>query len=56
MVRIELQVALSYEVDAFGADFIFNIHAAQTPSQAVVAETLTRSQRVEPHLQTTRRR
>ncbi len=52
MVRIELQVALSYEVDAFGADFIFNIHAAQTPSQAVVAETLTLNQRVEPHLHT----
>lgn len=44
MVRIELQIELSYEIDAFGADFVFNIHAAQTASQAIVAETLRLSQ------------
>jgi hypothetical protein len=40
MIRIELQVELSYEVDEHGADFVFNIHAAHTASQAISAESL----------------
>lgn len=38
--RIELQVDLNYEVAAPGADFVFNVHAAQTPSQRLSAERL----------------
>lgn len=38
--RIELQVDLNYEVAAPGADFVFNVHAAQTPSQSLSAERL----------------
>ena len=40
MIRIELNIALSYEVDAPGADFLFNVHAAHTPRQQVGAESL----------------
>jgi hypothetical protein len=32
MIRIELDVELSYEIDERGADFVFNIHAAHTRS------------------------
>ena len=52
MVRIELQVDLSYQIDAQGADFVFNIHAAQTPSQTVCAERLVLSQSVAPRIHT----
>ena len=38
--RIELQVDLKYEVAAAGADFVFNVHAAHTPSQRLSAERL----------------
>ncbi len=38
--RVELQVDLSYEVAAPGADFVFNVHAAHTPSQRLSAEKL----------------
>lgn len=38
--RIQLQVELNYEVAAPGADFVFNVHAAQTPSQRLWAERL----------------
>ena len=38
--RIELQVELSYQVAAPGADFVFNVQAARTPSQSVSAERL----------------
>jgi len=38
--RIELQVDLNYEVAAPGADFVFNVHAAHTPSQSLSAERL----------------
>lgn len=47
VIRIELNIALSYEVDAPGADFLFNIHAAYTPCQLVGAESL----QVDPPLQ-----
>lgn len=40
MIRIDLRIGLRYEIDAGGADFVFNIHAAQTPRQSLSAETL----------------
>lgn len=46
-VRIELQIDLQYEIDQYGADFVFNIHAAQTPSQSVRCERLVINQDVE---------
>jgi transglutaminase-like putative cysteine protease len=42
MVRLELELALAYEIrDGNGADFVFNIHAAETPHQRVRSEQLT---------------
>ncbi len=52
MVRIELNIELNYEIDAQGADFVFNIHAAQTAHQRVSAENLVLSQRVDSHIYT----
>ena len=52
MIRVELQIELSYEVDAHGADFVFNIHAAHTPSQTISGERLTLSQSVVPRIHT----
>ena len=52
MIRIELQLELSYEVDEQGADFVFNIHAAHTRSQAISAESLLLSQSIVPQLHT----
>ena len=53
MIRIELQIDLQYEIDGAGADFVFNIHAAQTPSQLVSAENLTLSQSIPSRMYTT---
>lgn len=53
MIRIKLQVELEYQVgEGPGADFVFNIHAAQTGSQTVVDESLDISQPVTPQLHT----
>ena len=52
VVRIELQFQLAYQVGHRGADFIFCIHAAQTPSQRVVDEALWLSQAVDARLET----
>ena len=52
MIRIELQLALNYQIDAQGADFVFNIHAAQTASQQVTFENLWLSQPVQPQIHT----
>lgn len=46
MIRIELSIALHYEIDEHGADFVFNIQAAHTPCQVVHHEQLTLSQAV----------
>jgi transglutaminase-like putative cysteine protease len=46
MIRIEFQLELHYEVDAHGADFVFNVHAAHTPRQTVSGEQLRLSQPV----------
>lgn len=52
MIRIELNVELAYEVDAPGADFVFNIHAAHTACQTVLDERLVLSQPVVPQVYT----
>jgi transglutaminase-like putative cysteine protease len=53
MIRLELQIDLHYTVnDAYGADFIFNIHPALTPWQTVSHERLSLSQLVEPEIST----
>jgi len=52
MIRIELQVDLHYEVDEHAADFVFNVHAAHTRCQTVVAEQLWLSQPIESRMQT----
>jgi transglutaminase-like putative cysteine protease len=46
MVRIHLALDLQYAIGPPGADFIFNIQAAQTPQQTVVWEALQVSQPV----------
>lgn len=46
MVRLKFSIALNYEIKDATADFIFNVHAARTPSQTVVQETLYVSQSV----------
>lgn len=51
-VRIELQIDLNYEVDQYGADFVFNIHAAHTACQSVFNERLLINQSVEHHVHT----
>ena len=50
MIRLELQVELNYEIDEYGADFVFNIHAAQTRSQVIAAENLVLSQPIHPQM------
>ena len=53
MIRLELQVELAYEIrDPDGADFVFNIHAAQTSHQTVEDERLVVSQAVTPEVAT----
>jgi len=46
MIRLQLSLALDYEVSAPGCDFIFNIHAAHTARQQVLEEQLTVNQNV----------
>ena len=52
MVTLRLSIELDYEISHPGCDFIFNIHAAQTARQRVVAEALTLSQDVPSTLTT----
>ena len=40
MIRLQLSIDLKYEIAHRASDFIFNIHAAQTSQQKVVAESL----------------
>lgn len=44
MLRLEFSIALSYEIDPPGCDFIFSVHAAQTAHQFLVGESLGLSQ------------
>lgn len=46
MIRLKFAIDLHYEILDNPSDFIFNIHAAQTGCQSVVAEQLTVSQPV----------
>jgi transglutaminase-like putative cysteine protease len=52
MIRLDLQVDLNYQIDGYGADFLFNVHAAHTPCQVISNERLTLSQAVEAPLYT----
>ena len=53
MVRMELQLELNYEIhDANGADFVFNIHAAETACQTLRSEKLTLNQPLQPDVAT----
>jgi transglutaminase-like putative cysteine protease len=52
VIRIALQIDLNYEIDGAGADFVFNIHAAHTPSQSISAESLKLNQDVPQRLHT----
>jgi transglutaminase-like putative cysteine protease len=52
MVRIQFAIDLHYELNLPGADFVFNIHAAQTASQTIVSEQLAISQPVTSRIQT----
>lgn len=49
---MQLQVDLNYQVDGYGADFLFNIHAAHTHNQSVVSEQLSLSQACESQIWT----
>ncbi len=44
MIRLKFSIELRYDIAEPGSDFIFSIHAAQTPHQQVVTEALTVSQ------------
>ena len=50
MIRLDLRIELNYDIDAFGADFILNIHPALTSQQRVVNENLWLSQPLAPLL------
>ncbi len=47
MVQLKLFIELQYEVIDNVSDFIFNVHAAQTPCQSLVSENFRVSQPVE---------
>lgn len=47
MIRLKFAIELAYEIADDASDFVFNIHAAQTPSQSVIAEAVFVSQPVE---------
>ena len=46
MIRLKFAIDLKYEIADNPADFILNVHAAQTPWQAVFAEAVALSQQV----------
>jgi transglutaminase-like putative cysteine protease len=48
VIRLKFAIALKYEIVDVAGDFIFNVHAAETPCQSVVAEQLDISQSVAP--------
>lgn len=52
MVRLKFSIALNYAIASPGCDFIFSIHAAQTPHQTVVSEQLNISQPVQSNMYT----
>lgn len=48
MIRLNLSIDLRYEIANEPSDFIFNVHAAQTKHQTVVAENMEISPQVVP--------
>ena len=44
MIRLRLAIQLHYQVQPPGGDFVFHLHAAFTPRQRVVSESLHFSQ------------
>jgi Transglutaminase-like superfamily len=50
MVRLKFSIELQYQIADASADFIFNIHAAQTPSQTVIEEQVSLSQVLTPEI------
>ncbi len=52
MVRIQFAIDLNYALNSPGADFVFNIHAAQTASQHIVSESLQINPQLIPTIQT----
>src|SRR4051812_16474575 len=53
MIQLTFELTLDYDVlDAAGADFVFNIHAAQTTHQQVSNERLAISQQIVPEFAT----
>lgn len=51
MVRIQFAIDLNYALNLPGADFVFNIHAAQTASQRIVSESLQINPQLVPTIQ-----
>ena len=51
-VRMDLHIGLRYEIDQYGADFVFNIHAAKTPQQTVSNERLVINQDISYQIHT----
>ena len=52
VVRLSYSIELRYEIAEQPADFVFNVHAARTPSQTIVVETLSVEPRTEPSMHT----
>jgi transglutaminase-like putative cysteine protease len=52
MIRLKFSIDLRYEIADYASDFIFNIHAAQTPCQTVIAEHLHLNQPLVPVIYT----
>jgi transglutaminase-like putative cysteine protease len=52
MVRMKFSIQLAYQVFDPAADFILNVHAAQTSCQTVVSENLGINQAIEPEIYT----
>jgi transglutaminase-like putative cysteine protease len=52
LIRLQFSIELNYDIAPPGCDFIFNIHAAHTPHQQVVTESLDISQILPPNIYT----
>ncbi|RZI91912.1 MAG: transglutaminase family protein, partial [Rubrivivax sp.] len=52
MIKLEIALELDYDISEPGCDFIFNIHAARTPRQQVLHESLALSQNVPARVDT----
>lgn len=52
MTRLEISIDLDYGVIESGCDFIFNIHAAHTPRQRVLSESLVLGQNLQADVET----